>query len=217
LADSLIEAAAQLSNPIDRRIFGVALAQVKSNFDSTGQGRVQLKLPWLPGFEPWARVAVLSAGDGRGTFFIPQDGDEVLVAFNQGNVNEPYVLGSLWNQSDPPPARLSTDARNKRIIRSPMGHRIELDDSDQSLKIETPAKHKIEITTDKIELSTSGGTAKLSLATDGTVTLKGMTIDISADSKVTIGGLQVDVTADLMAAIDGGANLDLQAATVAIN
>lgn len=217
MAESLIETAAQLSNPTDRRIYGVALAQVKSNTDLTGQGRVQLKLPWLPGFEPWARVAVLTAGKERGTFFIPQEGDEVLVAFNQGNVNEPYVLGGLWNQKDPPPARLPNDAANRRIIKTPKGHRIELDDTKQSLEIETPTKQKIEITSEHIELSTAGGTASVKLETAGKITLKGMEIEIDAESSVKVSGVTVDVTADLLGSFDGGANLDIQAGTVAIN
>ncbi|MBY0396301.1 MAG: phage baseplate assembly protein V [Thermoleophilia bacterium] len=76
-----IVAAAAGSAPSPMRFDGVALAQVVDNRDMTGQARVQLRLPWLPGIEPWARVAVPMAGDSRGTFIIPQVGDEVLVAF----------------------------------------------------------------------------------------------------------------------------------------
>src|SRR5579862_1946328 len=63
--------------PPDMRFYGVAIAEVVSNIDESGLGRVQLRLPWLPGYQPWARVAVLSAGSNRGTYFIPQTGDEV--------------------------------------------------------------------------------------------------------------------------------------------
>ena len=80
-----IVAAAAGSAPSPMRFDGVALAQVVDNRDMTGQARVQLRLPWLPGIEPWARVAVPMAGDSRGTFIIPQVGDEVLVAFNHGD------------------------------------------------------------------------------------------------------------------------------------
>src|SRR5688500_8354972 len=83
--------------PDDTRINGVCTAMVLSNFDSTGEGRVQLMIPWLPGYMPWARVSVPMAGLARGTYFIPQMGDEVLVAFSQGDVREPFVIGSLWN------------------------------------------------------------------------------------------------------------------------
>ena len=86
MSDSLIEAAAQLSNPIDRRVYGVAPAQVISNEDTHGEGRVQIMLPWIPGHKPWARVAMPMTGAGHGMYFMPQAGDEVLVAFGQGDV-----------------------------------------------------------------------------------------------------------------------------------
>ena len=77
---------------------------------ATAVRRVQLALPWLPGYQPWARLANQSAGTDRGSYFVPQAGDEVLVAFNHGDVREPYVLGSLWNTIDKPPADDPTDA-----------------------------------------------------------------------------------------------------------
>ena len=67
----------------DDHIYGVAVATVVDNIDLLGEARVQLNLPWVPGFLPWARVATTMAGMMRGTYFIPQIGDEVLVAFNQ--------------------------------------------------------------------------------------------------------------------------------------
>ena len=67
-------------------------------------------LPWLPGLMPWARLSNMMAGMGRGSFFVPQIGDEVLVAFNHGDVREPYVIGTLWNTMDRPPALSPTDA-----------------------------------------------------------------------------------------------------------
>src|SRR5258706_10454277 len=88
---------------------GVAVAKVIDNIDIQGTARVQISLPWLPGFEPWARVASPMAGMGRGTYFIPQVGDEVLVAFNQGDIREPYILGALWSSVDKPPALLPAD------------------------------------------------------------------------------------------------------------
>src|SRR4029077_385980 len=125
------------------KVYGVAVAQVLDNFDSLSLGRVQLSLPWLPGFEPWARVAVLSAGDGRGTYFIPQVGDEVLVAFEQGDINAPYVIGSLWNGSDKPPADRPSDSVNKRIIKTPNGHEVLLDDMEQSIAVISSTGQKL--------------------------------------------------------------------------
>ena len=77
----------------EKKIFGVALGQVINNVDATGQARVQVLLPWMPGVEPWARVVAAGAGMSRGFYSLPQIGDEVLVAFNQGDVWGEYQGG----------------------------------------------------------------------------------------------------------------------------
>ena len=77
----------------------------------------------------------LGAGSDRGTWFIPQVDDEVLVAFEQGDVRTPYVLGSLWNATDKPPAERRTTPIGRRIVKTPAGHVIELDDTKQSITI----------------------------------------------------------------------------------
>ncbi len=66
---------------------------------------VKLKFPWLPGHDPdehvWARV-VQTSGAGRGTFFLPEEGQEVAVAFLHGDLRQPVVLGALWGNDLPP-------------------------------------------------------------------------------------------------------------------
>src|SRR4029450_1982722 len=68
-----------------QRLYGVYPAQVTDIKDPDGQGRVKVKLPWSPdangGYEVWARLAVLMAGQNRGTWFIPDPNDEVLIMF----------------------------------------------------------------------------------------------------------------------------------------
>src|SRR6516225_12492049 len=105
--------------PSPEKVVGLSVATVINNIDSTGEARVQLMLPWLPGLTPWARVATTMAGMLRGTFFVPQIGDEVLVAFNQGDIREPFVVGTLWNTIDRPPSLSPTDAVTQRKIRTP--------------------------------------------------------------------------------------------------
>src|SRR3954454_2165145 len=82
--------------------YGVFPAQVSDNQDPDNQGRVKVKLPWSPdasggAYETWARLSTLMAGGSRGTWFVPEVGDEVLVAFEGGQPRRPYVLGALWN------------------------------------------------------------------------------------------------------------------------
>jgi uncharacterized protein involved in type VI secretion and phage assembly len=218
MPEGLIDTVAHETAHADRRIYGVTVAQVINNIDSTGQGRVQLRLPWLPSFEPWARVAVLDAGMARGTYFIPQIGDEVLVAFNQGDVREPYVIGGLWNALDRPPALLPTDPVNKRIIRTPLGHEIEFDDALQSITISTITQQKITIDPMSIKLSTTGDTASITLDTIGTVSIQAAaSIELKAPQIKIQGGVSVDIQGAGTTSIKGGTLCEIQGSLVKIN
>jgi len=142
----LIETAAQQKEaPPDFRTQGITAAVVLDNMDLTRQGRVQVRIPWLPDIDPWVRVAVPMAGDQRGTYFIPQKDDEVLVAFGDADFRDAFVIGSLWNGQDKPPATELTDPVTKRLIRSPKGLLIQLDDGVPSitLTIKTSAQVKV--------------------------------------------------------------------------
>src|SRR5258708_1417769 len=88
--------------------YGVYPALVTDVQDPEGQGRVKVRLPWAPdpggsSYETWARLATMMAGGGRGSWFVPDPQDEVLVAFEGGNPRRPYVVGALWNGQDNPP------------------------------------------------------------------------------------------------------------------
>jgi uncharacterized protein involved in type VI secretion and phage assembly len=136
VAQALIESGAkQTEAPAERQSYSVTPATVIATCDSSKQMRVQVRIPALPGVEPWVRVAVPMAGPQRGMFFMPQVDDEVLLAFNQGDVRESYVIGSVWNGVDKPPASDTNDAVNKRIIRTPKGLEIFFDDSGPSLTL----------------------------------------------------------------------------------
>jgi len=201
----------------DVRFYGVAIAEVVGNLDQMGLGRVQLRLPWLPGYQPWARVAVLSAGSNRGSYFIPQTGDEVLVAFNHGDVREPFVVGSLWNGRDQPPRTGSLDPVAKRVIRTPAGHEIELDDTRQSISVVSATGQKLSIDAQKIELSAGSGAAKLTLTTTGDVTIEGTTIQLKAVGNVQVKGTALDLSGDANATLKGGGVCTIQGGLVKIN
>jgi uncharacterized protein involved in type VI secretion and phage assembly len=102
-----------LSTPSPAREFGAAVVVgiVTQNDDPQHMGRVRVKYPEL-GNEVeswWARMAAPGAGNGRGQLMLPVVGDEVLVAFEHGDVQRPYVLGSLWNGHDTPGELVHTD------------------------------------------------------------------------------------------------------------
>lgn len=206
------------AEPDDRRINGVCPALVIDNMDLLTEGRIQVQVPWLPGFYLWARVAVPMAGFMRGTFFIPQVGDEVLVAFAQGDVREAYVIGSLWSTTDRPPALTPIDPTVKRIIRTPTGQEVSFDETLGSITITNFARHSITMSPTGIELSTVGGLAKLTLGTDGTVSITGaLSIGLNSATDVSLTGATSVSLSGGAATIDGGANCTIRAVTVNIN
>jgi uncharacterized protein involved in type VI secretion and phage assembly len=157
------------------RITGVVIGVVTNNKDEEGLGRVKVRFPWLSETDEshWARIAAPMAGKG-GLYFLPEPEDEVLVAFEHGDVRFPYVLGALWNGQQAPPATNDDGKNNLRIIKSRSGHIIRLNDEDGKEKIEIidkseknsivfdTANNTITITTDKdITLSARKGTIKL--------------------------------------------------------
>jgi len=131
------------------RLNGVAPAVVTNNQDPEGLGRVKVKFPWLSDNNEtdWVRVATLMAGPERGSFFLPEVGDEVLVAFEHGDINAPYVIGVLWNGQQKPPETNSDGKNNIRKIRSRSGHEIVFNDDDsvkkEKIEIHTKAGHRI--------------------------------------------------------------------------
>jgi uncharacterized protein involved in type VI secretion and phage assembly len=184
------------------RVNGVKVGLVINNQDPDGHGRVQITYPTMSDTEigHWARISVLMAGNNRGTYFLPQVGDEVLVAFENGDIESPYVIGALWNGVDQPPETNSDGKNNRRLIRSRSGHVVRLDDTDGAEKIEIidktgnnsivfdSANNAITIISDQdINLSASNGTIKL--------TAQSISLSSTNDTKVQAqGGLTLDGT-----------------------
>jgi uncharacterized protein involved in type VI secretion and phage assembly len=85
-------------------INGVVMAIVTDNNDPNNTARVKLKFPWLDdSYESdWARLAQLGAGKNSGALWIPEVNDEVLVAFEHGDIRRPFVVGNLYNGVDTP-------------------------------------------------------------------------------------------------------------------
>ena len=156
-----------------RQAFGVASGIVTNNQDPDEQGRVKLRFPWLSDDNEtdWVRIVTLMAGSGRGTFFLPEVGDEVLVAFEHGDINQPYVIGALWNGTAAPPATNSDGQNNIRKIRSRSGHEIIFNDDNnaqqEKIEIHTNAGHKVALDDsagqEKIEIIDKTGSNKITI------------------------------------------------------
>ena len=71
------------------------------------------------------------AGDGAGFWALPDEGDQVLVAFAHGDFTQPYVLGALWSAKGKPPADNLDGTNSKRMLKTPSGHAITFDDSSE--------------------------------------------------------------------------------------
>jgi uncharacterized protein involved in type VI secretion and phage assembly len=106
----------------------------------------------------WIRIATTMAGGNRGTFFMPEVNDEVLVAFERGEVRFPYVVGFLWNGQDKPPA----DHVRLRRIQSFNGHTISFIDASEdhgskgALVIEDAHGNRITMSNSKMTISCVG-------------------------------------------------------------
>jgi uncharacterized protein involved in type VI secretion and phage assembly len=183
--------------------FGIAPGVVTNNLDAMSEGRVQVRIPSIPAMEPWARVPTIGGGSGRGFVWIPQIGDEVLVAFAQNDPSAAYVLGGLWSTSDRPPLTLPTDFLIKRVIKTGvaggLGHEIEFDDALQSITITSSTKQKITI--DPLQIKIANTTGTLSIALDNatqTVTVQSaMKIELKA-TQISLEGAQVDIKGALV-------------------
>ncbi len=206
--------------PDDKRIHGVCPAMVISNADLLVQGRVQVQVAWLPGQLLFARVAVPMAGMMRGTFFIPQVGDEVLLAFAQGDIREPYVIGSLWNTLDRLPPNASTpmiDPVVKRIIRTPLGNELEFDEKVQSITLRNILQHTVTLSPTGITLTTAGGTASITLNATGEIVMNALkSISVVAPQVAVIGTSNASLTGGNVA-VGGGASCAITAGAVNIN
>jgi uncharacterized protein involved in type VI secretion and phage assembly len=197
----------------DLRIGGVVVGIVTNNQDPDEMGRVKVKFPWLSDEDEsnWARVATPMAGKDRGLYLLPEVEDEVLVAFENGDMRFPYVLGSLWN-GNTPPAKNDDGKNNVRVLKSRSGHVIRLTDEDGKEKIEIidkseknsieidTASNTITITADKdIVLSASNGKIKLDaqnieLSTSADIKHNsGAGMEIKASGQLKIKGATVEI------------------------
>jgi Type VI secretion system/phage-baseplate injector OB domain len=122
---------------VKQRFYGVTVGKVISLLDPLMLGRVQVQLPFIDSLDlsPWARIAQPMAGILHGTYFIPNPNDEVLVAFEHGDVNAPYIIGSLWNAMAPPP--LQSPVVQIRAIRTLAGNQLVFTEAPPSVTIQT--------------------------------------------------------------------------------
>jgi len=195
--------------PNHNNLYGVTVGIVTNNQDPDGLGRVKVKFPWLSPDEEsyWARVVTIMAGKDRGVYFLPEIDDEVLVAFELGNINYPYILGSLWNGKDQPPGKNDDGKNNKRIIKSRSGHQIILDDTEGKEKI------IIEDKTGKnqIAIDSQANQMDIKVEKDLTIETKGKIILKSSDDDLSIECNNLSIKTNKNYQLETGANCTIKA------
>ncbi len=195
---------ARVPTGLGGRWYGCYPAVVCDVRDSDGLGRVKVTLPWAPDpggarYEAWARLATLMGGRGRGSWFVPDVDDEVLVVFEGGDTRRPYVVGALWNGRDAPPERMDGAGSNDRkVLRSRNGVRVTLDDrqGQEQFVCETPGGQRI-------TLKDGAGSVEIVDSNGNSVRLEASGVTVNASAKVTVSASQVAVSAG-MVTVDAG-------------
>jgi uncharacterized protein involved in type VI secretion and phage assembly len=220
----------------------IAVALVTDNNDPENLGRVKVKYPWLSDRDGsfWARVISVGGGKERGIMYTPEVDDEVLVGFEHGDIDQPYVLGGLWNGKDAPPLPSSqavkSGSTDQRIIKSRTGHVIILNDSSDKpgIKIlDKTGKNLVEIdsTTNALKIEMDGDTTitakgkikieskqgiEMTAATD--IKIKGSSgVNVDGGPSVDVKGVNLNLKGDAMAKLDGGGMTEIKGGLVKIN
>lgn len=209
-------------------IGGVVIGVVTNNKDELKKGRVKVKLPVGGEESDWAAVAMPMAGKDMGVYLLPEVGDRVVVAFLAGDINYPVIIGSLWDEKNPPPANNDDGKNNVRMIKSRSGHQIILnDDADakkEKLEIRTKSGHTILLDdsagSEKMEIKDKTGKSMLTMdsaknevlvASGGKITIKD-----GQGSSVEMSPGKVAVTSKGELSISGQSKISIKAQIIEI-
>ena len=201
-------------------INGVVVALVTDNNDPNNEARVKLKFPWLDdNYESdWARLTQLGAGPNSGAVWIPEVNDEVLVAFEFGDIRRPYVVGSLYNGQDTPnegSGLFDNGKVKRRGFISRKGHQfIFFDDSSKAgiafISSDGNLKISLNETNSEIHISSQG---KVHVESQQDMALESQgNLKLSAQQGITLEAqTNLDLKGGSGATLDGGPQLEVKA------
>lgn len=226
----------------DNRIMGVMVGTVVNNYDMNMPGRVCVSIPVRDKEAnelKWARVAMPSSGMNWGHYFLPEVGDQVLLVFDQGNIEKPYVIGCVPKDMSIF-LRKSVDMlnKNKRIV-TKNGNSILFEDNVEGegmtdrMVIETAkSMHSIEMNNAKnmitikdlaganqIEMKTGTGQMEIKAASKLTIKV-GETIELTMNGMTGATTLKTNrftMEANESVKLDANANMEVRGGTVAVN
>lgn len=193
---------------------GVTVARVEKTDDPLGLGRITVSF-LVDGQRlesDWLQVMSGYAGPGYGAFFLPAQGQSALVAFADGEVDQPFVLGFLWNGGIKPPVEGAARQQNVRVIRTAKGKQLLLDDSESgqiTLIDEKQNTIQIDTANQRIVVETKGD---VTVTAGGTLTLKAAKVVLQN----TAGSVKLELGLSGLQA-NGGQSMKLNAAMVEIN
>ena len=192
-------------------IFGVVIGIVaKVDGDPQKLDRVQIAFPTLQVASAWARVISFYAGADKGAFFAPAIDDEVLVAFERGDVSQPYVIGALWNGKDAPPVP-AAKTKAVRQLQTASGAYLQFDDTEGAAKITITDKAG-----NAIVIDTKGNTISLTakkdivLSAEGRISINGAAVSIESSGSL-------DISCESTGKLAATGALTLSGASIALN
>jgi uncharacterized protein involved in type VI secretion and phage assembly len=175
-------------------INNIVIAIVTDNSDPENLGRIKVKYPWLADDQTsyWVRIAAPMAGPERGFYFLPEIDDEVLIAFEHGDIHRPYMIGALWNGVDKPVEPNDTAVSGgkvvHRVIKTRKKHILMLDDTDNKelIQFTTMSGHYVLLDdtagAEKVEVKTKKGHKVLLDDANGKMVI----VDAAGTEKITI-------------------------------
>ncbi len=184
--------------------------------DPAGEDRVQVRIPLIDPQEEgtWARVATLDAGSGeenggRGSFFRPEIGDEVVLGFLHDDPRHPLILGMLNSSAKPAPLAASDDNHEKGFVtRSAM--KLLFDDDKKTVTVETPNGNTAVLSDEDggITLEDENGN-KLVMSADGITLESASDLTVKAAGDVTVEGANVSSSASAQLKVEGSAGAEI--------
>jgi len=187
------------------------VTQIDSDPDS--ESRIKVRLPIISESEEgiWARIATLDAGNQRGSFFLPEVGDEVIVGFINNDPRDAVILGMVHSSALPAPLTAEESNPQKGFItRSEM--KLIFDDEKKAFTVETPGGKKIILDEDGDTITISDDHQnKLMMDSDGIVIESLGKIEIKAQKDLALAGLNTEMKAQSTLTVEGSAGAEVKA------
>lgn len=186
--------------------------------DPDGEERIQVRLPIVSAEAPgvWARLALLDAGDNRGSVFRPEVGDEVVLGFINQDPRDAVVLGVLHSSAKPSPFPASDENPLKGFVtRSEL--KLLFDDEKKVLTLSTPGGNTLVLSDDEqgVLLEDQNGN-KLQLSSDGIIVESAGTLTLKAQGDVSVEGMNVNVKASAQFKAEGTGGVEMSSSATAV-